>query len=190
MASAPANEAPMTWRALGPLAWFAIAAAAGAVGVAVSSGAPLAQALLGDDSVAVGQSSAEQEQRLEIYAGEMDQRLAQLQGRSMFYVPPPPEALAEEEPEEEPEPVETGPPPKPTRYAGPGVIAVVNGQVWFEGDRVVRVGEEDGGVRVVSAENAPWTIRVEWREVEFDVELFERTTEAFLEEPEQGDSES
>ncbi|MEO1130199.1 MAG: hypothetical protein AAFX05_10910 [Planctomycetota bacterium] len=184
-----AQDAPMTWRDLGPLSWCAIGAAVLGIVIATTTILPLTSTLLGDHSVDVGETSAEQEQRLEKFNEQQAREIARLKGRSMFYVPPPP---TEQEPEPEPEPevVDTGPPPKPTRYAGPDVVAVVNGQIWFDNDRVLNVGDEGGGVRVVSAENAPWTVRVEWREVEFDVELFERTTEAFLAEPETSEDES
>ena len=34
--------------------------------------------------------------------------------------------------------------------------------------------------------SAPWSARVEWKEVEFDVELFKRTTERYLDPLESG----
>lgn len=118
------------------------------------------------------------------YASAMEERLAQIRGRSMFFVPPAPAEVAEQENEEAPE--DEGPAPKPTRYGGPDVVAVVNGAVWFTNERRVPVGEEEGGVRVVSVENSPWTVRLEWRGVEFDVPVFERTTGRFLKQEDGG----
>ena len=46
-------------------------------------------------------------------------------------------------------------------------------------------GEGKRGIRVVST-SAPWSARVEWKEVEFDVELFKRTTERYLDPLEPG----
>jgi len=129
-------------------------------------------AMLRPESVAPAEAEVQ-----EGYESAMEERLAQVRGRSMFFVPPAPAEVAEEV-EETPE--DEGPAPKPTRYAGPDIVAVVNGAVWFANERRVAVGEEGGGVRVVSVDGSPWSVRLEWRGEEFDVQVFERTTDRFL----------
>ena len=161
----------------GVVALAALALALGAVGSAL---APLAVTALTPAPEVGALGEREETERVERFSTLMDRRLARIDGRTIFFVPPAPDEEAvevAEEPEEEPE---RGPPPRPTRYGGPDVIAAINGAVWFEGDRVVRVGQEGGGVRVLSVEDAPWTVRLAWRGVEFDVEIFERTTGDFL----------
>lgn len=63
--------------------------------------------------------------------------------------------------------------------------------VWFESGEIAGVGEEVDGVRVISL-SPPWSARLEWKGVEFDVPLFDRTTGQFLEktEPESDDPEN
>lgn len=175
-----AGGAPNGGRRLGRVSWLALAlAVAAAAALAVTVG-PLVRALLIPAPGDAGEEAQERRQRLESYRRSMEDRVAQAIGRSMFWVPPAPDAAEEagEEPEAEPEPA--GPPPRPSRYGGPEVIAVINGAVWFENDDVVRVGESAGGVGVVSVDGSPWTVRLTWRGVEFDVEIFERTTQRFL----------
>jgi hypothetical protein len=50
---------------------------------------------------------------------------------------------------------------------------MVNGAVMFADGQRVRIGESGRNVRVVSA-SPPWSARLEWDGVEFDVELFQR----------------
>lgn len=106
---------------------------------------------------------------------DIEGMLAQIDGRSMWFVPAPPDPPA-------PPPVEratvaASPPPPPSRYGGPAIIGLVNGQVWFSDGKRLAVGDDaQGGVRVVSIDGAPYAIRIEWQNVEFDVPLFERNT--------------
>ncbi|MBM4108778.1 MAG: hypothetical protein FJ255_08190 [Phycisphaerae bacterium] len=122
-------------------------------------------------------SAAAQEERLakaaEDYATGVERSLAQIDGRSIFFVPsppipppPPPPTVVETEPP---------PPPKPTSYGGPAIIAMVNDAVWFsDGTRLVPgQSSESGEVRVVRVE-MPWQAVLEWKGVEFKVPLFDR----------------
>ena len=64
---------------------------------------------------------------------------------------------------------------------------MIDGHVWFDDGRVLEVGgEASQGLRVVDW-SPPWTARVEWEEVEFDVELFKRTTERYLDPVDQSE---
>lgn len=122
------------------------------------------------------------EARIQRFETSFDDYVAQVSGRSMFFVPleppPPPRAapvrLAEREP------------PPPARYEGPRIIAMVHDRVWFEdGRRLVVGGEADNGLRVV-ATLAPWSAKIEWRGVEFDVDFIRRTTGDFLQSEGEG----
>jgi hypothetical protein len=97
--------------------------------------------------------------------------VAQIDGRSMFFVPgppPPPAApvIAQAEPAAPP------PPPPPAKYGGPTPIAMMNGTVWFAGDIKLKEGDKNDDIRVVRLE-PPWAAVLEWKGVEFTVNLFE-----------------
>lgn len=151
--------------------------------VIVMSGWPFVRDMVVRRVGDVGALEAEQERQVGLYASAMDERLKQINGRSMFFVPPAPADVAEKEKEE---PKDQGPAPKPTRYAGPDVIAVINGTVWFGNDRRIPVGEEEDGIKVMSVADSPWSVKLEWRGVQFDVQVFERTTDRFLVKEEGG----
>ena len=107
--------------------------------------------------------------RLQRFAEALAAHGSQVNGRSLFFVPPRPrpprpEVVVDTSPRE---------PPKPTRYGGPAITALVNNQVWFNAGQRVRLGESGRGVKIVSM-NAPWSARIEWQGVEFDVDLFQR----------------
>jgi hypothetical protein len=173
------------WDRLGPLGAAAVVCllAAGALGMVFVW--TVAGALLMRAPGGAAASAAEEADRIERFEASTGERLAQINGRSLFHTPPAPsEAEAAEAPEEAAAAEEEA--PRPVRYGGPEVIAVINDTVWLRGDRYVRVGEESGGVRVVSVDGSPWSVRLEWRGVEFDVEVFERTTGEFLKDQQEG----
>lgn len=128
----------------------------------------------------------------ERYATQLTTNHDRVAGRSPFFTPaaPPPPApppRVVEETEEDPGP--PPPPPPPARYGGPDMIAMMGDVVWFANDKRLRVGEEDSGVTVV-ATNPPWKATLLWRGIEFEVPLFERTTDQFLAQPASSESES
>lgn len=176
------TNAPATHRDLSLVAWCAIilvGLASLAVGRAL---VPTVRDLLTPGPETVSAAEQDFERRIGEFHEAASGNLALAQGRSMFVVPPPPNALAEsDQPEQEAE-VSEGPAPTPTRYGGPDPIAVINNAVWFSDSTVVSVGRERSGIRVVSVDNAPWSVRLRWREVEFDVEIFENTTQTFLQQ--------
>ena len=109
------------------------------------------------------------EQRLEEFAAELSNHRAMVDGRSMFFVPPRPrpprvEQIVDDTPRER---------PKPSRYGGPSIVAMVNGAVLFSDGQRVKLGESGRGVKIVSM-SPPWSARIEWEGVEFDVDLFQR----------------
>ena len=176
------TNAPATHRHLSLLAWGAIlmvGLTALAVGRAL---VPTVRDLLTPGPKTASAAEQDFERRIGEFHEAASENLALAQGRSMFVVPPPPNAIAEaDQPEPEAE-VAEGPAPTPTRYGGPDPIAVINNAVWFSDSTDVPVGRERSGVEVVSVDNAPWTVRLRWREVEFDVEIFENTTQTFLQQ--------
>ena len=106
--------------------------------------------------------------RLAEFSATLRAQQAQIDGRSMFFIPPRPRPPR-------PEYTDTAPrvPIKPSRYGGPAIIAMVNGSVLFADGQRVRMGESGRGVKVVSL-SVPWSAKVEWEGIEFDVELFQR----------------
>lgn len=102
---------------------------------------------------------------------------AQLDGRSPFFVPsppPPPPPPAPPPAPPPPPPPPPAPPPPPSTYGGPGVIAVVHDRVLFSNKRWLTVGESPDDELVVLEASAPWSIRVRWKGIEFDVPLLPR----------------
>ncbi len=174
------------WARMGALGAVAVACAAAALVIGATLAWGVASAALAPAPGGAETTAAEEADRIERFEASTAERLAQINGRSLFYTPPPPR---EEEPvevaEEAPEDAEDEP-PRPVRYGGPDVIAVINDTVWLRGEEYVRVGEESGGVRVVSVDGSPWSVRLEWRGEEFDVEVFERTTPEFLKDAKEG----
>ena len=115
-------------------------------------------------------------------AAELSKYVAQITGRSMFHDPAAPVAAAP--------PADSGPskpPPPPTTYGGPGIIAMINGTVWFSDGKRLKAGDEAKDDLEVKAVNAPWDATVVWKGVEFKVELFARNRVVFKDPPATGD---
>lgn len=139
----------------------------------------------------VGDEASSTESALARFNSEHSRHEASAVGRSMFYIPfapppPPPPPPPPAPPRSSPPP-----PPPPSRYDGPPIVAMLGNGVWFESGEIAGVGEEVDGVLVISL-SPPWSARLEWKGVEFDVPLFDRTTGQFLEktEPESDDPEN
>lgn len=155
--------------------WFAVAGIALALITLTTASTALVKAFLvrGADSTA---SQQQQTERLARFNEAFDRQLTQFGGRMAFYpLPPPPEPKTVEEVKVE------GPPPKPTSYNGPEIIALIGDTVWFKDGQVLHVGEKGSGELEVVEPRGPWSAVLRWRGVEFDVPLFERTTQEFLE---------
>lgn len=154
-------------------AWVLVGAAGAAAGVALIvglGGVARSAALSIPPSVAEG--AAERE------LGDVTARFRkQLDGRSPFFVPgapPPPPPPPPPPAPPAPPPPPPAPPPAPSSYGGPKVVAVVNGRVLFADKTSLEIGEGDGDdLRVLEAA-APWSIRVLWKGIEFDVPLMGR----------------
>lgn len=145
------------------LGWIALAVAAAALIVLAATIWPLIR--LNMNPPPPPAAARPDEPLLKAFADDISKDLAQIEGRSLFAVPPPPRPRTD---------VAKKSTPRPTRYGGPSVIGMVNNQVWLaNGDRISE-GESKGGVRVLAL-NAPWSARLEWDGAEFEVDLFART---------------
>lgn len=167
-------------RLLGVWGWAAVVCSVATAWPVMTGAVGVARAMLAVSTPDAAHSS-EETALAETYRGSFTQHVAQIEGRSMFFVPrPPPPPAARVETLEEP--------PPPSRYGGPAVIAMINGSVWFEGGEQMSLDEAArSGVRVVSL-NPPWSARIEWNGKEWDVPLFDRTTGRFLEAPAPADA--
>ena len=115
-------------------------------------------------------------------ADEYEQRFNQ---RYIFYKPPPPPPPKRDPPKEEPKVVIEEPKPAgpPATYQGPSIAWVIGEDVYFnmlvqtqtEKYMRVRMGEERGGVKVMSTEKMPRTVRVAHMGGEYDVKVFGET---------------
>lgn len=173
----PLNDPKAIARTLGVPGCIAVVALLGALFVVGREVPAFISALMlprgvGEETV------AQSAQRTEQYNAAFDGYLAQFDGRSMFFVPAPPRQAAktEEKPKDDK-------PSVPTSYGGPKIIAMINDKVWFDDNTSASVGaDEKSGLKVVGL-NTPWGAKIAWRGVEFDVPLFDRTTERFIEKP-------
>jgi len=109
------------------------------------------------------------EQRRTDFAKTLSNQQAIVDGRSLFFIPPRPrpprvDPIVDTTPREA---------PKPTRYGGPSMVAMVNGAVLFSDGQRIKVGESGRNVKVVSVA-PPWSATLQWEGVEFVVELFQR----------------
>jgi len=182
MTQAPPNaNVPYTHRDLSPLAWAAIGVGAIALLALGSALWPTLVAIVTPGPESAEAAEQDQERRIAQFNERLVHALALAQGRSMFVVPPAPDAIAQAE-REKAKAAAAAPDegPAPARYSGPDPIAVINNTVWFSDSTQIAVGKERGGIRVVSVDRAPWTVRLKWRNVEFDVPIFENTTPSFL----------
>lgn len=174
---------------IGLLGWLALGMLGLAILVGVRSAVPLASvALQGAAGSVSGEMTAQADRRIAQFVEASSREADRFANRSVFFVPPapvppPPPLPPPREPvvEVEREPVA---PPPPSRYGGPKIAYVWDDRVVFENDMTLTVGGEgQSGVEVLSTD-LPWSVKLRWREVEFDVQLFERTTSDFLVRPE------
>jgi hypothetical protein len=149
----------------------ALGVAACAAAVLAWQGTKLLRTALLPSPTAFVQSDAAGADRFKARGESLDEAVARLDGRSLFYVPSKPGevvALPAEATEEEPEEV------APDKYEGPAITAIVLDEVWLGGSKRAKAGGEAvDGVKVLST-NAPWGAKVEWRGKEYEVSFFER----------------
>lgn len=104
---------------------------------------------------------------------------AATKGRSLFFIPPRPAPPPPTRPKDDtprpppPPPVD----PKPSRYGGPSIQAIVTGSVWFSDGKKAEVGETIGSgssAVTVLAADSPYAVKLKWKEQEWDVPMFDR----------------
>jgi len=155
------------WAQLGAAGRVAIVVAIIGVLVLILSAPSIATALLTRSAGAAGAAANDQQQRQEQFKKSFDRQLAQINGRSLFFIPPRPRS-PDAPPPPEPEPS------APTSYGGPALIGFVDGAAYFaDGSRHAPGEKTDGRIKVTSV-NPPWSATVEWEGVEFTVTLFDR----------------
>jgi hypothetical protein len=118
-------------------------------------------------------------------AAERHQRMSEVErrrfdGRSGFFMPTAPVRRPPPKPAEPPKPP---PPPKPVgppaTYSGPQPVAAIGDTILFANGSRVRIGQEDGGVRVI-ASDAPWSVKLGYLGGEYEVPLWDRGSDSFF----------
>ena len=86
------------------------------------------------------------------------------------------------------EPPDPGPPPAPSTYMGPELIAIIGDEAWFRGSGIgsgavirLRAGNEKDGLKVVST-TLPSMVTVEYRRGVYEIDLFVVEEPFFLEQ--------
>ncbi|MCA9285709.1 MAG: hypothetical protein KDA22_10860, partial [Phycisphaerales bacterium] len=128
---------------------------------------------------------------VEKHAEATELALKRFNGRSAFFLPPPPRpptppkpVLPPPPPPEPPKDVEPPkPPPPPASYTGPKVpCGIMNDTVLFVDGKHLKVGEEDSGVKVLGV-SPPWNVRLAHKGGEYDVDLTFRRDGAMFATP-------
>lgn len=104
------------------------------------------------------------------FESSMDRHLAMIEGRSLFAIPPEPTLVKDEG-------------PKATVYAGPQLIAYINGSAYFSDGQKVSPSQPKARTLELIRASPPWSVRVKWEGGEFDVDLFKRVPLSTLNEP-------
>lgn len=158
------------WTVLGRWGRIALGLLAAAALVALLGLSRIGGALLVDSSGARLEGPGDEKEAATKLGAVFQNNLAQINGRSMFFVPPAPHK----------EPVKTAddsngkPPPPPSRYGGPSLVGFAHDAVFFNDGRRLRVGDDsDKKLKVVKID-APWSATVLWENVEFTVSLFDK----------------
>ena len=100
-------------------------------------------------------------QALDKFHDSMTRSVEMVDGRSWFYEPKAPEALLEK--------------PKVAKlYAGPQLLAFINGTAWFADGQKISASEPKSKTLELVRSNAPWSITVKWEGGEFVVDLFKK----------------
>lgn len=121
----------------------------------------------------------------ELHEELASEQIARFDGRSFFFAPKPPPGWSPPRPAvetppprprtEPTDPTPPPPPPPPVRYTGPDVVGVDGQSVYFDKSGIrIGVGEtnDELGITVLSVDGAPWTVKISYRDTEFDLPLF------------------
>lgn len=100
-------------------------------------------------------------QAVDKFHDSMTRSVEMVDGRSWFYEPKAPEALVDK-------------PKVAARYAGPQLLAFINGTAWFADGQKISATEPKSKTLELVKSNAPWSITVKWEGGTFDVDLFKK----------------
>jgi hypothetical protein len=162
------------WAQLGPPGRIALGAAVlGAITLGLSS-RELVGAVLTPAASTAGSGANDEKQREDQFKKSFDNHLAQINGRSMFFIPSAPRKA------EGPRPVDPTP-SAPTSYGGPALVGFANGAAYFADGRRLLPGDPAERSLRVKALSPPWSAVLEWEGVEFTVSLFDHDRVVFAE---------
>jgi hypothetical protein len=135
--------------------------------------APLAAAVITPGAPEQDQTLRAIQAELERHEAEHKTHADRVKGRFIFYPPPPPPRPPTVVRTHDPGPVgPPPPPPPPSTYGGPLTALFPYGDaVWFKEGRVLKIGEEHSGVKVVAID-APWSVTLRWKEIEWTIDFF------------------
>ncbi|MGE3107604.1 MAG: hypothetical protein AB7O77_04525 [Phycisphaerales bacterium] len=161
---------------VGRLGWLSAAVAVATAAFVVSRAAPVYDAARAHSVTAEGQESITT--TVASFTESVKRDAGQVDGRSLFFIPPPPPP----KPPPNPPPPPLGDPPKPPptpppprTYGGPKIIGAAIDSVWFDnGKRLTAGGEADGDLRVIEIQQVPWSAKLEWKGIVFDVPFIAR----------------
>ncbi len=162
------------WAQLGPMGRVALGAAALGAIILLLSSRDLVGALLTPAASATGSGANDEKQREDQFKKSFDGHLAQINGRSMFFIPSAPRRA------EGPRPVDPTP-SAPTSYGGPALVGFANGAAYFADGRRLLPGDPAERSLRVKALSPPWSAVLEWEGVEFTVSLFDHDRVVFAE---------
>lgn len=154
-------------------AWWALGALLLAALVVLLCTIPLLRAVF-ISATAKEATGADLKGQYALHDKAMDGYVKQIDGRSLFVIPPPfPQVVQARTPEpivERPKPKDPG----PTSYGGPAISAIINDTVWFSDGKKLAVGDPAKDDVAVSAIDAPWSATLAWKGKDFEVAFFER----------------
>jgi|TARA_B100000959_G_scaffold285536_1_gene360601 hypothetical protein len=133
---------------------------------------------------------------LEQYDENTATDIARFNGRSAFFqpiriarpAPPPPKKEVEDLPPPPP-PAPIGPPPAPSTYTGPSLIAIIGNEAWFRSGGMgstpiirLQIGEETNGLKLVNTLQ-PAMVTVEHLNGTYEIDLFDGEESFFRQDP-------
>jgi len=160
------------WAQLGPLGRIALGAALLGTLILLLSGRAVLTATLTPAADTSSAAATDQQQREERFKKGFEDHLAQINGRSLFFIPAAPRR-PDAPPGPDPEPS------APTSYGGPALLGFANGAAFFADGRRLAAGDKGDGTLRIKAINPPWDVVVEWEGVEFTVSLFDHDRVVF-----------
>ncbi len=154
-------------------AWWALGALVLAALVVFLCTIPLVRAVF-ISATAKEAEATDLKKQYALHDQSMDGYVKQIDGRSLFVIPPPfPQKRVESAPiKRDPTPVVVD--KGPTSYGGPTISAIINDTVWFGDGKKLKLGDPAKDDVAVTALDAPWSATLAWKGKDFEVPFFER----------------